>query len=184
MSPRHGQPGALKPSQYRRWLWGDVSDKTTVVESAWGAVAMLRSARFPRPLAEPAVRVAAQRALHGICRQAWWATQGVGDLCASVPVSGDRALARLNSSIPSAVGLVLAARAGVVSADVLHFPRCSFGHDRITLCHTKFSRELKTSFETQHFVYDCSWTPTAALPRCVARSSERHRLAGSAQRAI
>jgi hypothetical protein len=28
-----------------------------VVESAWGAVPMLASARFPRPLAEPVVRV-------------------------------------------------------------------------------------------------------------------------------
>ena len=41
---------------------------TFMVESAWGAVSMLPSGRFPRPLAEPAVRVATQRALHAVCR--------------------------------------------------------------------------------------------------------------------
>jgi hypothetical protein len=49
-------------------------------ESAWGAVPALLLVRFPRPLAEPAVRVATQRALHGSCRglvQAAW-TQGLG----------------------------------------------------------------------------------------------------------
>ena len=35
------------------------------VESAWGAVSRLLGVRFPRPLAEPAVRVSTQRALHG-----------------------------------------------------------------------------------------------------------------------
>ena len=40
------------------------------VESAWGAVPALPPARFPRPLAEPGVRVSADRALHGRCRQA------------------------------------------------------------------------------------------------------------------
>jgi hypothetical protein len=49
-----------------------------VVESAWGAVPGLLLARFPRPLAEPAVRLSAQRALHGFCRQAWLRTQGLG----------------------------------------------------------------------------------------------------------
>jgi len=39
-----------------------------VVESAWGAVSMLPSVRFPRPLAEHAVCVSTQLALHGICR--------------------------------------------------------------------------------------------------------------------
>ncbi|WP_041759128.1 hypothetical protein [Pseudonocardia dioxanivorans] len=38
-----------------------------VVESAWGAVPGFLPARFPRPLAEPAVRVSTQRALHGFC---------------------------------------------------------------------------------------------------------------------
>src|SRR5680860_1157511 len=45
-------------------------------ESAWGAVPALLLVRFPRPLAEPAVRVSTQRALHGLCRglvQAAWA---------------------------------------------------------------------------------------------------------------
>lgn len=35
------------------------------VESAWGAVSGLLPVRFPRPLAEPAVRLSPQRALHG-----------------------------------------------------------------------------------------------------------------------
>jgi hypothetical protein len=35
--------------------------------------------RFPRPLAEPAVRISPQRALHGVCRYAWLGRiQGVG----------------------------------------------------------------------------------------------------------
>ena len=38
------------------------------VESAWGAVPVLGPVRFPRPLAEPAVRISPQRALHGFCR--------------------------------------------------------------------------------------------------------------------
>jgi len=52
-----------------------------VVESAWGAVPGLLSVRFPRPLAEPAVPLSRQRALHGFCRQAWLrAVQGLGIL--------------------------------------------------------------------------------------------------------
>jgi len=39
-----------------------------MVESTWGAVSGLLPVRFPRPLAEPAVRVSTQRALHGVCR--------------------------------------------------------------------------------------------------------------------
>jgi integrase family protein with SAM-like domain len=42
-------------------------------ESARGAVPALPPARFPGPLAEPAVRVSAQRALHGCCHQAGFA---------------------------------------------------------------------------------------------------------------
>lgn len=42
-----------------------------LVESARGAVSALLPVRFPVPLAEPAVRVSTQRALHGRCRQAW-----------------------------------------------------------------------------------------------------------------
>ena len=49
------------------------------VESAWGAVSGLLPIRFPRPLAEPAVRVSTQRALHGDCRQTGCGrAQGVG----------------------------------------------------------------------------------------------------------
>ncbi len=40
-------------------------------ESAWSAVPALPLARFSRPLAEPAVHLSAQRALHGFCRQAF-----------------------------------------------------------------------------------------------------------------
>jgi hypothetical protein len=39
-----------------------------LVESAWGAVPGLLPVRFPGPLAEPAVPVSRQRALHGVCR--------------------------------------------------------------------------------------------------------------------
>jgi hypothetical protein len=39
-----------------------------LVESAWGAVPGLLPVRFPRPLAEPAVPISRQRALHGVCR--------------------------------------------------------------------------------------------------------------------
>jgi hypothetical protein len=52
-----------------------------LVESAWGAVPELLPVHFPRPLAEPAVPVSRQRALHGVCRQAWsGAVQGQGIL--------------------------------------------------------------------------------------------------------
>jgi hypothetical protein len=40
------------------------------VESARSAVPVLPPARFAGPLAEPAVPIARQRALHGVCRQA------------------------------------------------------------------------------------------------------------------
>jgi len=43
-------------------------DSARTDESAWGAVPALLLVRFPRPLAEPAVRVSTQRALHGFCR--------------------------------------------------------------------------------------------------------------------
>ncbi|GAA4409304.1 hypothetical protein GCM10023168_27910 [Fodinibacter luteus] len=64
------------PSTLQAW-------ETTVrdwVESAWGAVPALLLVRFPRPLAEPGVRLSPHRALHGLCRglvQAAW-TQGLG----------------------------------------------------------------------------------------------------------
>jgi len=50
-----------------------------MIESALGAVPMLPSVRLPGPLAERAVRVSTQRALHGVCRQAGLARiQGLG----------------------------------------------------------------------------------------------------------
>lgn len=52
-----------------------------VVESARGAVLALLPVRFPVPLAEPAVRLSTQRALHGFCRQVWLRRfQGLGIL--------------------------------------------------------------------------------------------------------
>ena len=50
------------------------------VESAWGAVPALLLVRFPRPLAEPGVRLSPHRALHGFCRGLVQAagTQGLG----------------------------------------------------------------------------------------------------------
>jgi hypothetical protein len=54
---------------------------TAHVESARGAVPVLPPVRFPGPLAEPAVPISRQRALHGVCRQAGFAGgQGVGIL--------------------------------------------------------------------------------------------------------
>ncbi len=52
-----------------------------MVESAWSAVPGLLPVRFSRPLAEPAVPVSRQRALHGISYQAWLTgAQGLGIL--------------------------------------------------------------------------------------------------------
>ena len=53
-------------------------DKYPFVESARGAVPVLPPARFPGPLAEPAVPITEQRALRGCCGQAWFAG-GQGD---------------------------------------------------------------------------------------------------------
>ena len=39
-----------------------------LVEPAWGAVLGLFPVRFPRPLAEPAVPISRQQALHDVCR--------------------------------------------------------------------------------------------------------------------
>ena len=55
-----------------RWQW--------LAESARGAVPGLLLARFPGPFAEPAVRLSAQRALHGSFGQAGPAAQGLGIL--------------------------------------------------------------------------------------------------------
>src|SRR5215470_2108730 len=45
----------------------EIGPAQLVVESAWGAVPGLPRVRFPRPLAEPAVRLSTQRALRGSC---------------------------------------------------------------------------------------------------------------------
>jgi hypothetical protein len=72
------RPGVLVASIDRRILQHLA---TPVVESAWSAVPGLLPVRFSRPLAEPAVPVSRQRALHGICLQAWLTgAQGLGIL--------------------------------------------------------------------------------------------------------
>jgi hypothetical protein len=57
-------------------------DRSRSVKSAWGAVLGLLLIRFPRPLAEPGVRVSTHRALHGYCRYAGVSTHGDGMLLA------------------------------------------------------------------------------------------------------
>ena len=61
--------------------------------------------RFPGPLAEPAVRVSAQRALHGSCRQAGAAAQGLGIVLPRYRyrVTG-MAATRRNSVRPAVIG--------------------------------------------------------------------------------
>jgi hypothetical protein len=56
---------AWKPSI--RW-WKACATTSFPGESAWGAVPGLLSVRFPRPFADPGVRVGTHRALHGRCR--------------------------------------------------------------------------------------------------------------------
>ena len=75
-------------------------------ESALGAVPMLPSVRpFPRPLAEAALRVSTQRALHCDCLQAELArVQGLGIWAPRYQYRVIGTLARLNSSTPSAEG--------------------------------------------------------------------------------
>jgi hypothetical protein len=51
-----------------KMVTNDKQSAGSLVESAWGAVSGLLPVRFLRPLAEPAVRVSTQRALHGVCR--------------------------------------------------------------------------------------------------------------------
>ena len=108
-------------------------------EWALGVVPMLPPVRsFPGPLAEAAVRVSTQRALHGICRQAWLATQGLGIFARRYGYRVVGTLARLNSSIPSAVGLVHRPCGSVwCRRTSLHLQRCSFRRQRTTLCHKK-----------------------------------------------
>lgn len=58
---------------------GRSSLKPGLVESARSAVPVLPPARLCEPLTEPAVRLSTQRALHGVCCQAWLAVaQGLG----------------------------------------------------------------------------------------------------------
>ena len=57
-------------------------DRALAVESAWGAVPGLLSVRFPRPLAEPGVRVSTHRALHGPAVRRWLGgSRGWGSWC-------------------------------------------------------------------------------------------------------
>ena len=76
-------------------------------------------------------------------RRGWPGSRG-GDLGAATPVSGDRDLGEVEQLDPIRRGSHPAAvAASVVSADVLPSPAV-----RITLCHTKFSRELMVCLAT------------------------------------
>jgi hypothetical protein len=76
-----------------------------MVESALGAVPMLPSVRFLRPIAKRAVRGSTQRALHCVCRQAGLARiQGLGIRAPRHRYHVIGTLAALNSSAPSAEG--------------------------------------------------------------------------------
>ena len=63
---RHA-PVSVRPGRVLGWR---AVAGGAVVESVRGAVPVLPPARFPGPLAEPAVPISRQRALHGFCRQA------------------------------------------------------------------------------------------------------------------
>ena len=67
----------LNPKTARR-VRASCSPCTATVKSAWGAVPGLLRVRFPRPLAEPGVRLSSHRALHGDCRQGVCSAQGDG----------------------------------------------------------------------------------------------------------
>jgi hypothetical protein len=56
------------PAQALGHLRRDPDTADASVESARGAVSVLPPVRFPGPLAEPAVPISRQRALHGLCR--------------------------------------------------------------------------------------------------------------------
>ena len=110
-----------------------------MVESALAAVPMLPSVRFLR-----AARRTRRAHFHAtgfpVCLPSGGVGQdpGVGDLGAVTAVSGDRDLGEVEPLDPIGRGSHPAAvAASVVSADVLPSPGV-----RITLCHTKFSREL------------------------------------------
>jgi hypothetical protein len=72
-----GESGVGRLADVRR----DAGRGQFLAESAWSAVPALPLARFSRPLAEPAVRLSTQRALHGSCRQGCSGRgQGLGTL--------------------------------------------------------------------------------------------------------
>src|SRR4051812_27377710 len=56
----------------------DLTGGDLYVESAWGAVSVLPPVRFPRPLAEPDVRLSSHPALHGRCRWSWFRRRSTG----------------------------------------------------------------------------------------------------------
>ncbi len=98
-----------------------------VVESAWGAVSGLLLVRFPRPLAEPAVPVSRQRLSTVSAVQAWLSrVQALGILTPRYRYRVTRTEAMLNSSTPSAVGLLhRPPRPRSRRRTSLHFQRCS-----------------------------------------------------------
>jgi transposase len=70
-------------TRYRVQLMGDRRRDLVRLElmlelSRSGARWLIAQVRFPRPLAEPAVRLSAQRALHGTCRYMGGSAHGVG----------------------------------------------------------------------------------------------------------
>jgi hypothetical protein len=74
--------------------------------------------------------------------QAWLGSaQGIGDLAAAIPVSGDRDRCDVEQFDPVHRRASSTVAAGEVTADVFHFQRRSRIHHRITLCHTNLSRE-------------------------------------------
>ena len=116
-----------------------------MVVSALGAVPMLPSVRFPRDARR--TRLASFHATGSpLCLPSGGVGQdpGFGDLGAATPVSRDRDLGEVEQLDPIRRGSHPAAvAASVVSADVLPSPAV-----RITLCHTKFSRELMVCLAT------------------------------------
>jgi hypothetical protein len=95
-----------------------------MVESAWGAVPGLLPVRFPRQLAEPAVPVSRQRALHGVRRSGVVGQcPEVGDLAAPVSVPGDRDRCDVEQFDPvHRRPAPPAVAAGEVTADVVSLP--------------------------------------------------------------
>ena len=154
--PRHQRPGrhrghrpgaqrakyqrperGWRSTWWRPWVSTGVGLRARAVRSAWGAVPMLPSRRFRRPLAEPAVCVSTGNGLSTVSSVRWGAppSRDWGLCC---PCSGKRLMrteARLYSRSRPPWGPVWCRRTS------RHLQRCSFRNQRITLCHTKFSRE-------------------------------------------